>query len=81
LRNGTEAVQLAERACQVTSYQAPLLIGTLAAAYAENGRFDDAVKFAQKAHDLALGSGQKELAAKNQKLQLLYRTQKPYREE
>jgi len=80
-RNGTEAVQLAERACQITSYQAPLLVGTLAAACAEAGRFDDAVKFAQKAHDLALVSDQKELAAKNQELQLLYRTQKPYREE
>ena len=81
LRNGTEAVQLAERACQITSYQAPLLVGTLAAACAEAGRFDEAVKFAQKAHDLALASDQKELAAKNEKLQLLYRSQNPYREE
>jgi tetratricopeptide (TPR) repeat protein len=81
LRNGTEAVQLAERACQITSYQAPLLVGTLAAACAEAGRFEDAVKFAQKAFELALASGQKEIAAKNERLQVLYRTQKPYREE
>jgi tetratricopeptide (TPR) repeat protein len=81
LRNGTEAVQLAERACEITSYQVPLLVGTLAAACAEAGRFADAVKFAQKAEDLALALDQKELAARNKKLQLLYQTQKPYREE
>jgi len=81
LRDGTEAVRLAERACQITSYEAPLLVGTLAAAYAEAGRFEEAVKSAQKAHDLALALDQKELAAKNQQLQLLYRAQKPHREE
>ena len=39
LRNGAEAVRLAERACELTHYREPLFIGTLAAAYAEAGRF------------------------------------------
>jgi len=64
LRNGREAVPLAEHACQRTHYQEAFLIGTLAAAYAEAGRFDDAVATAQKAHDVALAHGQKEIAEK-----------------
>ncbi|HYA79178.1 MAG TPA: tetratricopeptide repeat protein, partial [Candidatus Nitrosopolaris sp.] len=43
LRDGHEAVRLAEHACQLTGYKEALLIGTLAAAYAEAGRYDDAV--------------------------------------
>ena len=39
LRNGAEAVALAERACKLTDYKEALLVGTLAAAYAEAGRF------------------------------------------
>ena len=35
LRNGAEAVGLAERACELTHYGQPLFVGTLAAAYAE----------------------------------------------
>ncbi|MGA9451350.1 MAG: tetratricopeptide repeat protein, partial [Verrucomicrobiia bacterium] len=40
LRDGNEAVRLAEHACQLTGYKEALLIGTLAAAYAEAGRYD-----------------------------------------
>src|SRR5207249_707861 len=39
LRNGPEAVRLAERARELTQQREPLLLGTLAAAYAEAGRF------------------------------------------
>ena len=53
IRNGVEAVRLAERACELTKYQATLFVGTLAAAYAEAGRFAEAVAAAQKACALA----------------------------
>jgi Flp pilus assembly protein TadD len=53
LRNGSEAVQLAQHACELTQNQQPLFLGTLAAAYAEVGRFDDAIRTAEKARDLA----------------------------
>ena len=53
LRNGAEAVRLAERACELTHYGEPLFIGTLAAAYAEAGRFPEAVTTAEKAEQLA----------------------------
>ncbi len=74
LRNGPEAVRLAERACELTSYKTALLVGTLGAAYAEAGRFEDAVTAATKAEALARASGNTELADKNRNLAGLYRT-------
>jgi tetratricopeptide (TPR) repeat protein len=59
LRNGAEAVRLAERACELTHYGEPLFIGTLAAAYAEAGRFPEAVTTAEKAEQLATTAGSK----------------------
>jgi tetratricopeptide (TPR) repeat protein len=80
VRNGSEAVNLAERACKLSDYKAPVLIGTLAAAYAEAGRFGDAVTTAEKARDLALAAGQKETADKNNELLEIYRAGRAYHE-
>jgi len=80
LRDGAEAVRLAERACELTHYQEPLFIGTLAAAYAEAGRFPEAVTAAEKAAQLATHAGLNDLAAKNRQLLELYRAGKPCRE-
>jgi len=80
LRNGTEAVRLAERACELTHHEKPLFIGTLAAAYAEAGRFPEAVATAKKAEQLANAAGLKDLAGKNRQLLELYRAKKPYHE-
>ena len=54
-RNGAEAVQLATRACELTKYQNPVALTTLAAAYAETGQFQTAVSFAERAQELAKG--------------------------
>jgi len=80
LRNGAEAVALAERACKLTDYKEPLLVGTLAAAYAEAGRFPEAISCAEKARGLALAAGQKDIAQKNQELLELYRAGHAYHE-
>jgi tetratricopeptide (TPR) repeat protein len=80
MRNGAEAVKLATRACQLVRNTQPVLIGTLAAAYAEAGRWDEAVAAAQKAHDLAAADGLKALAERNLQLQQLYRAHQPFRE-
>ena len=80
MRDGAEAVRLAEQACRVTSYKEPMMIGTLAAAYAEAGRFEEAVTAATKARALALAGGQKDLAEKNQQLIELFSARQPYRE-
>jgi tetratricopeptide (TPR) repeat protein len=63
LRNGTEAVTLAGHAVDLTSGREPALLATLAAAYAESGRFDRAVELEQRATDLATRQGNAPLAA------------------
>jgi tetratricopeptide (TPR) repeat protein len=74
LRNGNEAVRLAEQACQQTQYKEVALLRTLAAAYAEAGRFDDAVATARKVLAMALAQGQKENAARDEQLLELYKS-------
>ena len=80
LRNGAEAVRLAERACELTHYGEPLFIGTLAVAYAECGRYPEAVATAEKAEQLATAAGLKKLAEENRQLLEFYRAGKPYHE-
>jgi Flp pilus assembly protein TadD len=53
LRNGNQAVELAQRANQITGANNPNFLCTLAAAYAEAGRFTEAVESAQRALQLA----------------------------
>jgi Tfp pilus assembly protein PilF len=73
LRNGSEAVQLAQKACKITEFKKPIMIGTLAAAYAEAGRFPDAIATANRAIDVAKALGQKNLVRKNEELLQRYR--------
>jgi hypothetical protein len=80
VRDSAEAVRLAEGACALTRRQVALFVGTLAAAYADAGRFDDAVKAAQEACATATAAGETRLAEKNRQLLELYRAGKPYRE-
>src|ERR1039458_6957020 len=79
-RDGQAAVRLAEHACVVTGQREPWVEGTLAASYAEAGRFAEAVTTAEKAVLLAEQTHQTELAARNRKLIELYRAGKPYHE-
>jgi tetratricopeptide (TPR) repeat protein len=80
VRNGSEAVRDAEQACDLTMYKRPGMIGTLAAAYAEAGRFPEAVSTAQTALNLATDAGDTQFADQNRQLLQLYRAGKPYRE-
>ena len=73
-------MRLAEHACGRTGRRQTLYVGTLAAAYAEAGRFDDAVQTAQQAIATATKEGDKELAATNARLLEIYRAGKAYRE-
>lgn len=56
VRDGAEAVRRAEEAARLTEYRNPQVLDTLAAAYAEAGRFDEAVRTARQAVDLLSGS-------------------------
>jgi hypothetical protein len=79
-RDGPRAVKLAESACQQTRFKITILVGTLAASYAEVGRFEDAIATAEKACQLAQEGGEKELFERNKKLLEIYRNRKPFRE-
>jgi tetratricopeptide (TPR) repeat protein len=79
-RNGAEAVKLAERAVEVYGGQDPDSLDTLAAAYAEAGRFPDAIAAAHKALDLATQQHLGELVeALNARIKL-YEAGQPYRD-
>ena len=52
IRDGPRAVQLAEAACKATGYKDPVFTSTLAAAYAEAGKWSEAVATATNALDL-----------------------------
>jgi tetratricopeptide (TPR) repeat protein len=78
LRNGEYAVRLATRACEMTGFQTNFCVGTLAAAYAEDSRFDEAVSFAQLACSLVSATDQPELLKKYQALLDLFRSHQRY---
>jgi Flp pilus assembly protein TadD len=80
-RNGAEAARLAERACELTKRKQAGYVGTLAAALAEAGRFEEAVRTGEEAAALADSSGNTQLAKTNRKLVELYRAGHPYREQ
>ena len=79
-RNGIEAVNLAEKLCKLQNYSQPLSLDVLAAAYAEAGRFKEAVLIAQKGLELSLKMGSKELALGLEKRLKLYQAGRPYRQ-
>jgi tetratricopeptide (TPR) repeat protein len=80
LRNGSEAVRLAERADSVSSRsdQHPTVLRILAAAYAEAGQFAEAKQAAQQALDAANVQGNSNLADALQGEIALYELGLPY---
>lgn len=54
IRDGKEARRLAQHAAELTADRNPSILGTLAAAYAETGDFNQAVKVQQRAIELAV---------------------------
>ena len=80
VRNGEEAVELARRAVKLSGGRNPAILGTLAAAYAEAGRFPEAVETGRKALELATRQKQQALLESIRAKLLLYEAKVPYRE-
>jgi tetratricopeptide (TPR) repeat protein len=80
IRDGTRAAELGERALRISGGKIPMIYKVLAAAYAENGRFADAVETAQHGADLASIQGNPALAAELQRNIALYQTGRPLRD-
>ncbi len=78
LRNGNQAVELAQRANQFTSGKNPIILRTLAAGYAEAGRFSEAVETAQRALHLAEAQSNASLAGQLQIELKLYQAGSPF---
>jgi len=78
IRNPKNAVRFAAKACELTDYKHPIILDTLAVAYAADGKFPEAVSTAEKALKLAQSSGQDELAKQIQNRLLLFNSSHPY---
>ena len=77
LRDGAEAIRLAEEAAARAGTPTPSLLDVLASAYAEAGRFREATGAAQHAVEMARASGQEEAARAIAGHLALYRTGVP----
>jgi len=76
-RNGKQAVVYATKACELSEWTDALIIDTLAAALAEDGDFEKAIEWQEKA--LLLAPEDQRSACEAQLN--LYKAGKPYREE
>ena len=80
LRDGKEALRLAEFICDQTNYDTPSTLDLLAAALAENGQYTEACDIAMKAYQLALRDRNRQLSTAINKRLGLYKMNKPFRE-
>lgn len=80
VRDSAEAIRLAERAAALTAREQPGILNTLAAAYAEAGRFDEATNVATQALELARKSGRTNLVAQMQFALDRYQQHRPLRQ-
>src|SRR6266478_661574 len=80
IRDGRRAVELAEKALRISGGKIPMIFRVLAAAYAEDGRFSQAIESAQRGADLANSQGNAALAAELQSNIALYQTGTPLRD-
>ena len=80
LRNGAKAVEIARRADELSGGSNPIVLRTLAAAYAEAGQFGQAIETAGAAIQLSRLSGDHSLSSALEEQLRLYRLGIPYRE-
>lgn len=78
-RRGSEAVKLATKACELSDWKDPFCLDTLGTAYAEDGNFEQAIKYQKMA--LANEEFASDYVAKAKKRLSLYETKRPYRDE
>jgi len=78
LRNGNKAVELARQANALTGGENPTILRILAAAFAETGRYSEAVESAQRALPLAGAQSNTTLAGQLQVELKLYQAGKPF---
>jgi tetratricopeptide (TPR) repeat protein len=80
-RDGSEAVRLAERACELTERKIPALLDTLAAGYAEAGDIPRAISVAEEALNDARSSGDNDAVKLSENILASLRENLPYHQE
>jgi len=80
IRDGAKAVEFAKRLLQLSGGANPRILRTLAAAYAESGRFSEAIDTAQRGWELASTQGNSALAVELERNVALYRANSPLRD-
>jgi tetratricopeptide (TPR) repeat protein len=80
IRDGAHAVQLGEKALRISGGKIAMIYKVLAAAYAESGRFSDAIETAQYGAELATTQGNSPLAAELESNIALYQSGRPLRD-
>lgn len=79
IRDGRRAVNLAQEALRLSGGKNPLIFRTLAAAYAESGRYAEAIDTAQRGLELAAAQGNSALAESLRSNIAVYQTNSPLR--
>ncbi|MCE9532894.1 MAG: tetratricopeptide repeat protein [Planctomycetes bacterium] len=80
IRNGEKALEHAKKACEMSEWINGWLIDTLAAANAEIGKFDEAIKYQEKAFADPFYTREKKDVEEARKRLQLYRDRKPFRD-
>ncbi len=80
IRNGIEAIRWARIACKGDGRKNPEYLDTLGAAYAEAGRFEEAVRTARESLTLARSAGDADLAEEVEKRLQFYKAEKAFTE-
>ena len=80
VRDGAEAVRLARHACEITSRKLPKILGTLAAAHAEQGEFGAAVRVAREALERAREADEAEVISELERRLGQYENKQPTRD-
>lgn len=79
VRDGKRAVELGERAVELTKEEEPHILSTLAAGYAEMGNFEKAIEWSNKAVELGKSQDHQQIEQLEEELES-YRAKKPWRE-
>lgn len=80
IRNASQAIGFAERAAELTKYEDDGVLDTLAAAHAERGDFEKAVKYVKEAIKIARGRTATSVIMEYEEHLAAYKANKPWRQ-